>query len=435
MLQAGVTEVSITPPVGVELAGYGPDLHRYSTDIHDPLTAQALVLDDGHCKAAIIALDVIGVAGPFVSDVRRQIETRTGIPAANVMIAASHCHTAPTLVPFREWGTPDPDYVRRVARQLVQATKTSARHLVPVQVSAGRTDHAALAWNRTGRPEVDPTVEVIRIDHRSSGEPLAILVHYACHLVTLGPVSHVSADYAGVVRQHLRERYPDSTILFLNGACGDIDPVTNREVWGQGTFEDVERIGNALGEAAWHAAESTTAHEDVVIRTAQRRTLLDYHMPSADTVREKIEYYRNQLDEVGSGRQPFGAVTESVDMPAFWLGYFEALDRRLKSGEQPTSEEIELQALYLGDDVLLLGIPAEVYTHEGVLIRQQSRCPHTLVVGYANGLVGYIPPVEEFEKATYAALLAAAVYDHPPFRADVADTLVATAMGLCVKEA
>ena len=36
-MRAGAMEVCITPPIGVELAGYGPNLRRYATDIHDQL--------------------------------------------------------------------------------------------------------------------------------------------------------------------------------------------------------------------------------------------------------------------------------------------------------------------------------------------------------------------------------------------------------------
>jgi hypothetical protein len=335
-------------------------------------------------------------------------------------------------MPSREWGNPDPDYVRSVARQIVQAVTASTRTLVPARLSVGRTEHPALAWNRTGRPEVDPTVEVIRVDHQASGDPLALLVHYACHPVILGPVSHVSADYPGALRRFLRQRYPGTTSLFLNGACGDIDPVTNREVWGSGTFSDVEQAGSALGGAAWYAAQNATPCENVVIRTAQRHARLDYHMPTADTVRAKIEHYRQQMDRVGPEKPRFGAVTESVDMPAFWLSYYEALNRRLERGEPPYTE-IELQALWLGGDICLLGLPAEVYTGEGMAIRQRSAYAHTLAVCYANDLVGYIPPAEEFEKQSYAALLAAAVYDRPPFAAHVARALVNAAVDLCAE--
>ncbi len=429
MLQAGVSEVTITPPIGVELGGYGPDIGRYATDVHDPLTAQALALDDGQNRVMIITLDLIGVDAAFTNGVRREIEAQTGIPAGNIMIAAAHIHTAPTTMPSREWGNPDPVYVHDTSCKLVQAAVSAARALVPGQLSVGRTEHSALAWNRTGKLEVDPTVEIIRIDHQTSGEPLATVVHYACHPVILGPVPHVSADYPGALRQYLRQRSPGVTTLFMNGACGDIDPVTNREVWGSGTFSDVEQAGSVLGEAAWQATQAAMPCANTTIRTAQRRVRLQYQVPSGNEVRENIQHYRKQLEEIGSVKQRFGAVTETVEMPSFWLGYYEALSEWLERGEPPYVE-CDLQALYVGKDLCVLGLPAEVYTREGMAIRQHSIYEHTLTVCYANDLVGYIPPAEEFDKQSYAALLAAAVYDRPPFSPNVSAILVDAALEL-----
>lgn len=39
--KAGVARVCITPPIGVELAGYGSSLDRRSESIHDDLYAEA----------------------------------------------------------------------------------------------------------------------------------------------------------------------------------------------------------------------------------------------------------------------------------------------------------------------------------------------------------------------------------------------------------
>jgi hypothetical protein len=49
--QAGAAEVVITPPVGVQLEGYG-GRDGPSTAVHDDLHAHALVLDDGARRAA-----------------------------------------------------------------------------------------------------------------------------------------------------------------------------------------------------------------------------------------------------------------------------------------------------------------------------------------------------------------------------------------------
>jgi neutral ceramidase len=429
MLQAGVAEVCITPPIGVELAGYGPDLGRYSTDVHDPLMAQAIVLDDGQQRIAIITLDVIGVSQELTQGARREITVQTGIPPQNVMIAASHSHTAPTTCAFRAWGGPDPEYVHMVMRQIAGATAAAARKLEPVMLRVGRGSHRALAWNRIGQTDVDPTVEVIRLD-RALGEPLALLVHYACHPVILGPKSEISADYPGSLRRYLRERYSGGVIMFLNGACGDIDPVTNKDVWGQGTFEDMEQAGRALGEDAWNVAQTAELRGTIAIRVVLNLWTLTYDLPQPETIRQKIVELHEQVRLSDSKGQVFGAVTEQVDMPEFWLGYYSELDERLRTNQVPSEESIDLQAFILGDDIALIGIPAEVYTKEGQAIRARARYAHTLPVCYANGLLGYIPPAEEFERQGYSAMLAAAVFDRVPFQRDIASKLVTTASAL-----
>jgi len=107
MLRAGATEVIITPPIGVELVGYlRRGGKRLSTDVHDQLTAQALVLDDGQRKVALITSDLLGLSLDFVAAVRQQVQARTGI--SDVMVACSHSHTAPATGSTHECGAHDP---------------------------------------------------------------------------------------------------------------------------------------------------------------------------------------------------------------------------------------------------------------------------------------------------------------------------------------
>ena len=256
MLKAGAAEVCITPPIGVELAGYGPNLQRYSTAIHDHLMGQALILDDGQTRIAIVTCDLISLSSEFVQQVRQLVYKRTDIPPGHVMLACIHSHTAPTTQPFQDWGTPDRSYVRMAARHLAGAVVAANLKLQPAQLRVGQGKHEALAWNRTGGGSVDPTVEILRVKF-TFGEPLALLVHYACHPVILGPKSVISADYPGSLRHHLEHDFPGGVILFANGACGDIDPVNNREVWGQGTFDDVNAAGASLAKSAWEAAQAS----------------------------------------------------------------------------------------------------------------------------------------------------------------------------------
>jgi len=84
-VQAGVARVCITPPIGVELAGYGPFLNRRSESIHDNLYAEALVLDDGSTRTAIVTSDLIACDEAFVATVRGRSSLATGIKPSHTL--------------------------------------------------------------------------------------------------------------------------------------------------------------------------------------------------------------------------------------------------------------------------------------------------------------------------------------------------------------
>src|SRR5262245_59501161 len=82
-LTAGAAAVDITPPRGCPMAGYYSA--RGAEGTHDPLWARALVLEKDGTRVALVALDLIGTTRGLVEQVRKIVETGTGIPGKNVM--------------------------------------------------------------------------------------------------------------------------------------------------------------------------------------------------------------------------------------------------------------------------------------------------------------------------------------------------------------
>ncbi len=72
--------------------------------VRDPLRAGVLILDDGTTKAAIVTMDVLQAWDALVPLARQKIEAATGVPAANIMITASHNHSGPPYDPLNKWG-------------------------------------------------------------------------------------------------------------------------------------------------------------------------------------------------------------------------------------------------------------------------------------------------------------------------------------------
>src|SRR5205823_3183207 len=92
-LEAGVATADITPPRGYRMAGYFSE--RTNTATKDPLLAKAIVLRQGDQRAALVFCDLVGIPRDVSSRARALAETRTGIPAGNIAICATHSHTGP----------------------------------------------------------------------------------------------------------------------------------------------------------------------------------------------------------------------------------------------------------------------------------------------------------------------------------------------------
>ncbi|MHC4229044.1 MAG: sugar phosphate isomerase/epimerase family protein, partial [Planctomycetota bacterium] len=92
-LTAGVAVTDITPPVGYRMSGYFRE--RLSTGTSNPLRAKAVVMRQGRESAAMVSCDIIGLSPEVSSRARKLAAKKTGIPAANILLAATHSHTGP----------------------------------------------------------------------------------------------------------------------------------------------------------------------------------------------------------------------------------------------------------------------------------------------------------------------------------------------------
>ena len=74
--------------------------------------------------------------------------------------------------------------------------------------------------------------------------------------------------------------------------------------------------------------------------------------------------------------------------------------------------------------------PAELYTVYGLEIQRDSPFQKTLVVGYADGYVGYVPDKNAYLRKEYAAAKVPRILNYPPFQPDVGTVLSVAARAL-----
>ena len=95
ILKVGVARVTITPPIGIPMWGFG-NRAQPSQSIHDELTATALVLDDGATRLGIVAADVIALEDWHVAEIRAPGPPK---PSAYRAIISSSRSVTPTPDP------------------------------------------------------------------------------------------------------------------------------------------------------------------------------------------------------------------------------------------------------------------------------------------------------------------------------------------------
>jgi hypothetical protein len=406
-LRAGVCRVDITPPLGVEPGAWRLRTGR-ADGVDEPLLAQALVLDDGQHRMALVATDLLWMPRRVAEAARRRITALTGIPAAGVLLNASHNHSAPVLL--------ESDGVRALVRtegldgygaalpdRLAGAVYGANAHLQPAAVGAGTGRAPGISVNRVDpRRSVDDTVTVLRVDGESG--VLAVVVSFGCHGTCVGGQTlRWNADFPHALRIAVERAHPGVECLFFQGCAGDLAPL---DYW-FGNQAPVphglparDRVGVALGgevrrvlPTIWTARDARLAVDSRVVALRRRR------LPWSDADLERAE--RRVAAE---SEPPFPeawpdalhTATSAQRFPVHYQRGALAMYRDMRRRED-VPIQAEVQTLAVGD-VAIVGIGFELFSGPGRALRERSPFKTTLVLGYSNDYLGYLPPTEDFDR-------------------------------------
>jgi len=409
---AGVAVVDITPPIGYRMSGYFHE--RLSTGTSNPLHAKAIVLRQGDQRAALVFCDLIGLSLDVSSRARKKACERTGISAANILIAATHTHTGPLYFGalrkhFHDLGVAkhgsDPrekvDYPAELVTKLVKVITEADAQLKPARLEAGSAKQLGLSFNRRFhmkdgsvrfnpgvlnpdivRPvgPIDPEVGMVVVRDAASRRSVAGLVNFALHLDTVGGTKY-AADYPFYLEHSLRQALGKHfVLLFGTGTCGDINhiDVTRKERL------RTDHIGKTL--AAKALARLPTLTRVARPALAVRREIV--RAPLQRYTEEQIVQAREDIRKVGTRELPFLKQVEA----------YKILALQSRGG---ATIPLEVQVFRLSEDVAVVGLPGEVFVELGLAIKRASPFPTTLVIELCNDAPGYVPTKKAFAEGSY----------------------------------
>ena len=374
--QVGAARRDVTPQEPVPMWGYGARHDALSDGILDPLYADALVIQAGPRKLAIVGLDLgRSPAERSLQNIRRRIKDQAGIE--NSFIAGSHTHHGPVLEltdePGKGRGRFDAAirYYQTMEDGIVAAILEANRKLQPARLATASIQLAGFNRNRHTKLEPKPSdreLALMRFDD-ATGKPIAILVNFTAH-PTMIPSSTLkfSADYVGAMKELIRKE-TGAAAIFMQGSAGD-------QSVNEGPNKGYQVFGQALGREALKLAATLKTEEvpQPALEVREDRfkfaSRTDFGNPFLRPLFEKAffpELVPNYLDEYADGVRP------------------------------------RLTVALLNREIAMVGLSGEVFSNHALRLKERARVKQLFFFGNSNGYHQYFPTIEAVAEGGYGA--------------------------------
>jgi len=427
-IRAGVGKRLITPPVGGPLIGIPErDLADGSRGVHDQLHVRALVLDNGCVVVALASVDLFAVTRNLTTTIAQNVSAKTGIPPDNVVVAASHTHSGPSVSHTVVGDEPDGGWVAVLVTEVTNAVEDAfkSRRLARIGASVGQCPITLRLHNRTpdgklapaptesqqetvvaGKP-ADADLGVMRITDLD-GENIAIVANFACQPSTVrrDGAFLISADFPGILASLVEKTFPDSVVLFINGAAADLVHRQYAQDNSQHAagYRDTMLVAELLADETIRLVHRIRPRQRAALAVAKKRITLPLDMkraPTATARQSKTAFQAvSRLEkqalagEQQTDRPLLDASTAGFIAESRWVP---AMAEKVRRGKLARHVETALWALSVGN-IGMITAPGEMYCESGRELKRRSPFRQTFILGYAGDYLGYLAPRDAYQK-------------------------------------
>jgi hypothetical protein len=326
------------------------------------LTARAVVFQRDQLAVAVVGLDLLGFPSVLGDRVRARVPR---IPGRNILIGATHTHSAPDCYAFpdgRGGHTGDLAYMELVCQKTAEAINEAIDRLEPawIKVATGEAQ-GKIAYNYYAPDLYDRRISVVQAV-RPAGTTIATLVNYAIHPEVLGPRAGVlSPDLVGPLCERLEAKVGGMAV-FINGAQGGMITADNRDLsrardplrgyWNDlQTWDECLRIGHLMADEALRLVCGAPVQQEPALHCAD----LDVRFP--------------------------------VHSDAIWNVVLHSPLRYPRNADRSITSRLNLVNL---GNAQILTIPGEALPNIGFYLKRKMRGEHNLLFGLTNDAFGYI---------------------------------------------
>ena len=246
------------------------------------LFVRAMVIEKGETIFAIVSVDFLGWTSILGNRSRALIK---GIPPENILIGATHTHSAPDPYGFPDMNGKtfaDIKYLDGCVQQIADAINEAIANKQPASLKIAMDEAVGkIAYNYYAPALYDPRCGVIQALATSGlrmGQPIVTLVNYAVHPEVLGNKQGIlSPDLCGPLYSKI-EKETGGMALFMNGAIGGMVTADTRLEYGKegqgqkedNSWEECIRIGELLASESLRIIQKAPVLDNPAVFIASR---------------------------------------------------------------------------------------------------------------------------------------------------------------------
>ncbi len=414
-LQAGFARINTTPSYSVCMAGYSDDSERRSDGFRTFLFMTCIAVKTGNDTALMYTFDGLNAPKDLQKQMRSSITAAVDVPADNIFIGATHCHSAPTM---SSAFAGNDKYMKEFMKAAADAAQQAIADLAPAQMLTATptiTDengkymnfvrhyemadgtHAGSNFGDFSKEivghsaESDPQMVLIKFDRPEDKKDI-LMMNWQAHPDSGSALGRyqLAASWVGPLRDEL-ESLSGLQVAYFTGASGNQN--MDSEIPEEAHKLSWDAYGKKMGQLTYAALSELKPVEttDFTFKQTNQMLTLD--------IDHSWDYMLDQANEVfdlwkSAGKSAGDALGKTYNFSSSYQA--RAIRSRANMG---ATDKMEIRAFRIGPVGFITGT-YEMFSTQGLYVKENSPYDVTFLI---TGNFSYLPDKEAYIYRSYEA--------------------------------
>ena len=411
-LQVGYSKINITPDYSVGLGGYSDDAERRSEGFRTYIFMTCIAVTSGADTFLLYTFDGLSAAKGIQDQMRSNVITKVDVPADNIFIGATHCHSCPTLTAGYEGNDKYLTFFMKTVGEAAQqamddrspATMLAAtptitnedgkymnfvRHYEMKDGTYAGSNFGDWSKGIVGHAtESDPQMVLVKFDIADETKKDILMVNWQAHPDSGSELGRfqIAASWVGPLRDEL-ESLSGMRVAYFTGASGNqnkdskIPEEANNLNW--------EEYGKKMGQLTNGVLDQLQPVEGTELKQTSMMLPLD--------IDHSWDHMLVQANEVYDLWKSAGKTAgDALGKQYGFTSSYQARAIRTRAAK-PKTESLEVRAFRIGPIGFTTGT-YEMFSTHGLYVKRNSPFDITFIIS-ANS--SYLPDVAAYEYRSY----------------------------------